>query len=287
MQTTNQSSILKQLQLCNFEGSSVLLAPAIQVILERLSIETKVASWNIVLNCKSFLAVSSNGETSIFPTTEQSTHFLIKNSSDITLGFLYPIVEDASMPFDQDQSTIIDRTVLVLSALLDAESRAKEAFTRADTAEKESTVDSLTLLGNRRAWEKSLEIEESRCIRYEQTASVIILDLDDLKSINDQQGHLSGDFLLRMCANSLKKSCRDGDIIARLGGDEFGIIAPNCSSEELEGFILRLRNMLDEEGIAASVGGCERNKVGTMTKAWNLADSNMYDNKRKRKGAME
>ncbi len=275
---------MKQLQLSDFEGSGTLLAQAIQAVLEQLSKETKITSWNIVLNHKSFLAVSSSGETSILPTTEQNIHFLIKNSSDITLGFLYPIMDDTSKSFTQRQKSAIDRNLLILSALLDAESRAREAFIRADTAEKESTVDSLTLLGNRRAWERSLEIEESRCVRYQHTASVVVLDLDDLKTINDTQGHLSGDFLLRMCANLLKKSCRDGDIIARLGGDEFGIIAPNCTSEELEGFISRLRNMLSEEGIAASVGGCERNKVGSMIKAWSLADSNMYDNKRKRKG---
>jgi len=74
---------------------------------------------------------------------------------------------------------------------------------------------------NRRAWEKSLAAEEARARRYGSPTCVLVIDIDELKQINDSLDHAQGDVLLRDAAKSLKTAVRQNDVVARIGGDEF------------------------------------------------------------------
>jgi diguanylate cyclase (GGDEF)-like protein len=92
--------------------------------------------------------------------------------------------------------------------------------------EEQSITDSLTGLKNRRFFDERLHEEFGRAQRYSDPVSLIMLDLDHFKRVNDRYGHQAGDHVLRESAGLLKGSLRDPDIPARYGGEEFSVILP-------------------------------------------------------------
>lgn len=167
----------------------------------------------------------------------------------------------------------------------DAQSaRADGEARRARKVELEALTDALTGLANRRAWDRALEAEERRRRRYGGTAAVIVVDLDELKEINDSQGHLHGDLLLRLVARIITDTSRESDVVARTGGDEFAVLALNCEEPQLRVMLSRLRRALDGEGVAASVGAACRRPSSGMAEAWAEADDVMFAEKQRRKG---
>ncbi|MGH2522051.1 MAG: GAF domain-containing protein, partial [Anaerolineales bacterium] len=88
-------------------------------------------------------------------------------------------------------------------------------------------TDGLTGLANRRAFDRSLEIEVTRALRYAQPLSLIILDLDSFKQYNDAYGHPAGDERLRAIAQLLRANVREPDFAARYGGEEFAVLLPH------------------------------------------------------------
>jgi diguanylate cyclase (GGDEF)-like protein len=91
--------------------------------------------------------------------------------------------------------------------------------------------DNLTCLYNRHFFFQSLTNEIERARRYDKQLSIILLDMGDLKTINDTLGHLSGDYALQKTAKVLRDTMRASDIIARFGGDEFIILMPETSKQ--------------------------------------------------------
>ena len=164
-------------------------------------------------------------------------------------------------------------TVLRLELDLDRQSR------RAERAEVEAGVDALTGLANRRTWDIVLAAEEARSRRYGHPASVIVLDLNDLKAVNDTSGHEAGDALLRACAAVLRSTARDNDLVARLGGDEFGVLAVETDPAGATATLDRIRAALRDDGIRAAAGLGTRAGDGTLSAAWREADSAMYADK--------
>lgn len=104
-----------------------------------------------------------------------------------------------------------------------------------------SRRDSLTGLANRGHWEACLKNEFSRMVRYQNIASVIMLDIDQFKSINDTYGHHAGDEVLRQVATLLEAGLRDTDIVGRYGGEEFGVLLPNTAATAAFSLAERLR----------------------------------------------
>jgi diguanylate cyclase len=90
-------------------------------------------------------------------------------------------------------------------------------------------IDPLTELGNRRGFEVHLQQAITRVERTGQAASLMFIDLDRFKPINDTWGHLAGDAVLWAVASVLRHGVRDSDVVARLGGDEFAVILPGCT----------------------------------------------------------
>jgi diguanylate cyclase len=171
----------------------------------------------------------------------------------------------------------------LLSALLSAEVRAAEQTSRAEAAETMSRRDPLTGLGNRRSWDRLLVKEEERCRRYGLDAAVIVVDLDELKHVNDRRGHAAGDDLLRLCARTLSEHTREPDDVARIGGDEFAILASDCGPEARVALVSRLQKALRNAGVSASIGAANRASDTGLSGAWTAADEAMYKDKRDRR----
>lgn len=104
-----------------------------------------------------------------------------------------------------------------------------------------SRTDHLTGLYNRGYWELRLIQEFKRYDRYEQTSSLIMLDIDHFKKINDRYGHTIGDEAIRNVSRVIKEQVRDLDIAGRYGGEEFGIVLTNTNGDGACVFAERLR----------------------------------------------
>jgi diguanylate cyclase (GGDEF)-like protein len=192
-------------------------------------------------------------------------------------------IDPARQPDDivKDQQ-LVELLASLLSLILHSELKAEEEARRNERLGMEALVDPLTGLSNRRAWNKLLAREEERCRRYGHPTAVFMLDLDDLKEVNDAAGHAAGDALLIGAAAALRDAVRDADVVARIGGDEFGIIAVECDGTGAEQLLTRIRDALDRRGVRASVGIALREPTHGLERAWQEADRLMYQQKRAR-----
>jgi len=106
-----------------------------------------------------------------------------------------------------------------------------QLLSRANSAEKIARVDTLTQLPNRRAFDEAY----AQCVEIqEQTGhvfSLVLLDIDHFKSVNDEYGHAAGDAVLSLFARILRENCKSHDHACRLGGEEFGILLPRCNEK--------------------------------------------------------
>lgn len=109
-----------------------------------------------------------------------------------------------------------------------------------------AATDPLTRLLNARAFRHRFHQELARAVRYEQPLSLLLVDLDGLKQINDQHGHEAGDAALGRVAASIRNGLREADVGARIGGDEFTILAPNTDQHAAIVFGERLRALVAE-----------------------------------------
>ncbi len=122
--------------------------------------------------------------------------------------------------------------------------------------EHRSVTDPLTGLFNRYHFDATLTREIVRCRRYGAPLSLLLVDLDRLKLLNDRWGHHAGDQALARVAAAIQKSLRGTDIAARLGGDEFGIILPD--TDAVAGLIVATRirrNLVESASTMVSVSG--------------------------------
>ncbi len=110
----------------------------------------------------------------------------------------------------------------------------------------QASIDFLTGLYNRRFFEKELELSVERAKRDRLIFSLILLDLDHFKKINDRYGHLAGDQVLKGVGSLIKKSIRKIDIPARYGGEEFAIILPGTGFEGALSVARRLKEKISE-----------------------------------------
>lgn len=136
---------------------------------------------------------------------------------------------------------------IVIRAAVTAIRRAQALDTsRADNRRLEelATTDPLTRLLNRRALLERLSAEVDRARRFRNQLSMLMVDVDYFKSINDQHGHMVGDAILRQLATLLSSAARTVDVVARYGGEEFVMILPETSTDGAVVFAERLRERI-------------------------------------------
>lgn len=121
--------------------------------------------------------------------------------------------------------------------------------------ERLSITDSLTGLFNRRYFYEALDKEIERVKRYKASFSLVLIDIDDFKKVNDEYGHLAGDRVLQVLADILRRTLRKVDIIARYGGEEFILLLPNTGKEEAWTIANRIR-----EEVSKTIFECRSDK---------------------------
>jgi diguanylate cyclase (GGDEF)-like protein len=123
--------------------------------------------------------------------------------------------------------------------------------------EELSRTDSLTELLNPRAFYGGVASELGRAERFGRPLTVVYLDVDDFKKINDEHGHMAGDDLLRVIASVIKRNIRVIDIAGRLGGDEFSIVLPETGEaqarEVVERLVLEVGEVMAEKGYSTTL----------------------------------
>lgn len=164
------------------------------------------------------------------------------------------------------------------------------AITIADLFEEvksQAVTDGLTGLYNRRYFEEYLKKEVTRAMRQQQPFSIVGLDLDHLKQINDKYGHAYGDLAIKTVANVLKKNARSIDTAARMGGEEFNVILPGVDSNGAMIAAERIRKALESEQldtighITASIGVATfLEHSDNIEDILELTDQAMYQSKR-------
>ena len=112
-----------------------------------------------------------------------------------------------------------------------------------------SVTDSLTELMNRRHFFEVSKIELERTHRYHRTLSVMMIDIDHFKTINDTHGHATGDLALREVAGRIKHSVRAIDVVARYGGEEFIVLMPETTIQEACQVAERVRKSVSDDPI--------------------------------------
>jgi diguanylate cyclase (GGDEF)-like protein len=153
-------------------------------------------------------------------------------------------------------------------------------------------TDQLTTLGNRRYLLKRLAYEMKRAMRHHNDLSVMMIDVDDFKRVNDMYGHDYGDNILRIVAKLMRKIFRRDHVVGRLGGEEFLIILPSANKDQALCFADRFREMVEtysrEKGImtfpgtflTVSIGITVASKDISLRDLVRQADIAMYQAKR-------
>src|SRR5271168_1909623 len=165
-----------------------------------------------------------------------------------------------------------------MNSLAKVESLASEVY-------KLAALDQLTGIYNRRSGEQRLAQEISRAERHGRPLTILLMDIDALKQVNDRHGHAAGDTVLKGFADRLQRAIRGSDLAVRLGGDEFMALLPECRSEEVRHVLGRLEGLefeFDNEKLRLqySRGWTDYAAGETPQELLKRADQALYENKR-------
>jgi diguanylate cyclase (GGDEF)-like protein len=165
-----------------------------------------------------------------------------------------------------------------IQSLAKVESLASEVY-------KLAALDQLTGLYNRRSGEQRLAQEISRAQRHGRPLTVLLMDLDGLKQVNDKHGHAAGDIVLKGFAERVQRAIRGSDLAVRLGGDEFMVLLPECRVEEVRHVLGRVEGLevtYNNEKIPCrfSRGWTDYKPGESPQDLLKRADDALYENKR-------
>jgi diguanylate cyclase (GGDEF)-like protein len=163
------------------------------------------------------------------------------------LATVASVAVDARLPSFRDLSLAVKLwdTVVQLGVFLSLALALDALRQRLGVEQRLARTDSLTGVANRRAFLEASRLEIERLRRHGRPLTVVYLDCDAFKSVNDRFGHQSGDALLVAVSSDLRRAVRAVDTVARLGGDEFGVLLPETDGPAAQGLVDRLRATID------------------------------------------
>jgi diguanylate cyclase (GGDEF)-like protein len=157
------------------------------------------------------------------------------------------------------------------------------ALVRAELMQKlaeQARTDELTGLLNRREWDRQLRLAIARCTRTNQPLSVVVMDVDGLKQVNDTDGHAAGDRYLQDISAAWAGTIRETDSLGRIGGDEFALLLEGADGSAATDTLARLRR-LDAPGRRASAGIATWQRPEDPADLIARADAAMYEDKQR------
>src|SRR5277367_3964513 len=186
----------------------------------------------------------------------------------------------------RDENAFAPQDVLILNTLADLLATALHNSFVFRKLQQQSITDGLTGIKTRRFFWEALSSEWKRASRSGRPFSVVLIDLDKFKEVNDTLGHLEGDLVLARVGRLLEQKCRQSNVVARYGGDEFIILMPETGIEQSQVLAERLRlwlatdPMLEEHHITGSFGVASFPVHGfSMEDLIRVADAGMYVSK--------
>lgn len=246
--------------------------------------------WN-----ESFCSRMTSGAAHLVRNSRQDPNYSSLRASGVVGAYAgYSITDDRGELFGvlcgvrreplEDDELVDEQLVSLFSDLLSRQlelSRLVDRHRRQiEIAEATAQTDALTGLLNRRGWDKIVEDAQERSQSFGDAMAVAVIDLDDLKRINDAEGHAAGDLLLQRASSALGALAEQGCHIARYGGDEFTILANGITPALASSYFQRFERALQEAGVSASIGFCavEAGRI-SVVESVSRADELMYRNK--------
>ncbi len=210
----------------------------------------------------------------------------IRGDDGSTFGMLCGVTSE---PFSGDLG--IDEAELelltgLLADVLDGARLSDSAHAAERSALVLAQTDHLTGLVNRRGWDLAIEQARESLESYGDHMSVVIVDLDDFKAVNDREGHQAGDEQLRLAGRILTGLVRRDDVVARIGGDEFGVLLVSCSETEADHREADIFDGLNVQSVAASTGHATATTAAEFETLVARADQAMYRAKTASRGAV-
>jgi len=237
------------------------------------------------------------------------------STTDVGIGFVYSVLDLLAKRYELSDATVvlgdetlgtqafrlgrrqidaeaigsIDSTVGVLTVpdvvpevVRDAVRSVCQLSLSLHLARHGAAHDPLTNIANRRTFDAALHTATVQSSRYGWAFTLVLVDLNEFKAVNDSVGHAVGDDLLRMFGYALRRSVRSGDTAARIGGDEFAVILCNAEGSEVASFIERLRALVMPAGIVIdfTVGTATSPRDSTdPAELFRIADTRLYEKK--------
>src|SRR5580704_12847985 len=187
----------------------------------------------------------------------------------------------------RNDSAFFPQDVLILNTLADLLATALHNAFVFQKLQQQSITDGLTGIKTRRFFWESLSAEWKRASRSGRPFSVVLIDLDKFKEVNDTMGHFEGDLVLARVGRLLEQKSRQSNVVARYGGDEFIVLMPETGAEQAQVLAERLRQwlatdpMLSEHSITGSFGVASFPMHGfSIEDIIRVADAGMYVSKR-------
>jgi diguanylate cyclase (GGDEF)-like protein len=191
------------------------------------------------------------------------------------MGWLGVFSRDPEARFGDDDLGRLEELAERVAPAIENSRRFREARKQAD-------LDSLTGLHNRRYFHETLGREVDRAQRYQRRLSLVIVDVDGFKEINDRIGHLAGDAVLAEIADRIRQVVRSADVPCRVGGDEFAVIVPEVEVGQARQLVGRIQRAVSTQAIAragrvrVSAGVADLQPNDSPTTLFERGDESLY-----------
>ena len=194
------------------------------------------------------------------------------------IGWLGVFSRDPETRFGEDDRRRLEELAERVAPAIENARRFREARRLAD-------LDALTGLHNRRFFHETLAREVDRAQRYQRRLSLVLVDVDGFKEINDRIGHLAGDAVLAEIGSRIRQVVRSADIPCRVGGDELAVIVPEIEVGQARQLVGRIQSAVSSQPIAragrvrVSAGVADLQPNDSPTTFFERADESLYEAK--------